>query len=65
MTITTTDLFLGDDGMLEYAARVNRKPAHKPVDPSQTLIDRFRIYFPTDKTVRTSRGGRGVSLFTI
>lgn len=47
--------------MAEYNARLNRKPAHKQVDTPQLLIDHFRIYFPTDKTVRASRGGRGVS----
>ncbi|KAH8170772.1 tyrosyl-DNA phosphodiesterase domain-containing protein [Sarocladium implicatum] len=48
----------GDDGMLEYEARVNRKPANKPLEPPDDVINNFRIYFPTDRTVRQSRGGR-------
>ncbi|KAI9147921.1 Tyrosyl-DNA phosphodiesterase [Paramyrothecium foliicola] len=48
----------GDDGMKEYQARTTRKPASKPRGITPLLKDRFRIYFPTDRTVRDSRGGK-------
>ncbi|PHH84121.1 hypothetical protein CDD83_2444 [Cordyceps sp. RAO-2017] len=50
----------GDGGMKEYLARINRKPGvnHSgSLGAYQLLKDRFRIYFPTNRTVRDSRGG--------
>jgi hypothetical protein len=47
----------GDDGMKEYNARPTRKMGAKPTGAPSSLRDRFRIYFPTDRTVRESRGG--------
>lgn len=46
--------------MKEYNARTSRKPGGKQSKPSQLLKDRFRIYFPTNRTVSESRGGRAV-----
>ncbi|KAM3553251.1 hypothetical protein MY1884_006773 [Beauveria asiatica] len=48
----------GDDGMQEYNARVGRKLKGKEVRPTGRLRDQFRIYFPTDRTVAESKGGR-------
>ncbi|UKZ53543.1 hypothetical protein TrVGV298_007336 [Trichoderma virens] len=53
----------GDDGIEDYKkssgtssrSRASKKPAETT---SKELKDRFRIYFPTDKTVARSRGGR-------
>lgn len=50
---------LGDVGMKEYTERTTRKAS--ATGPSQTLRDHLRIYFPTDQTIGSSRGGRGVS----
>ncbi|UKZ79342.1 hypothetical protein TrVFT333_007093 [Trichoderma virens FT-333] len=52
-----------DDGIEDYKkssgtssrSRASKKPAETS---SKELKDRFRIYFPTDKTVARSRGGR-------
>ncbi|KAM3498335.1 hypothetical protein MY11210_009680 [Beauveria gryllotalpidicola] len=48
----------GDDGMQEYNARVGRKLKGKEMRPTGRLRDQFRIYFPTDRTVAQSKGGR-------
>ncbi|KGQ05169.1 hypothetical protein BBAD15_g9592 [Beauveria bassiana D1-5] len=48
----------GDDGMQEYNARVGRKLKDKGTRPTGRLRDQFRIYFPTDRTVSESKGGR-------
>ncbi|KAM3508241.1 hypothetical protein MY10362_001301 [Beauveria mimosiformis] len=48
----------GDDGMQEYNARVGRKLKGKEMRPTGRLRDQFRIYFPTDRTVAESKGGR-------
>jgi hypothetical protein len=52
----------GDNGMKEYNARTTKKPAARPTAPSQTLKDHFRIYFPTEQTVASTRGGRGATV---
>ncbi|KAF4458202.1 Tyrosyl-DNA phosphodiesterase 1 [Fusarium austroafricanum] len=55
----------GDDGLAEYKSRIGRKGAaakNKASNPWQEkLKDRFRIYFPTDETVASSRGGRNAA----
>ncbi|PNP39473.1 hypothetical protein TGAMA5MH_08491 [Trichoderma gamsii] len=58
----------GDDGTNEYQkpATTSSRSAKKPTttttttttSPEQLLRERFRIYFPTDRTVSQSRGGR-------
>lgn len=51
--------------MKEYAERTSRKRGQKPSDAvPQRLKDHVRIYFPTERTVANSRGGRGVSART-
>ncbi|KAG4288277.1 hypothetical protein FPRO06_05929 [Fusarium proliferatum] len=56
---------IGDDGMAEYKSRIGRTGAaskSKASNPWQKkLKDRFRIYFPTDKTVGRSRGGHNAA----
>lgn len=63
-----TDI-VGDTGLKEYHARrampKRRKertvrPGHQD-DDSFPSADLFRIYFPTEATVESSRGGRSVS----
>ncbi|KAL7945716.1 tyrosyl-DNA phosphodiesterase I [Trichoderma barbatum] len=53
----------GDDGIDDYkksgGANSRSRLAEKPAETtSKELKDRFRIYFPTDRTVARSRGGR-------
>lgn len=57
LTIVDT---VGDDGMQEYNARIGRKVPGKECYPSKTLLERFRIYFPSNQTVVNSKGGRQV-----
>lgn len=68
----TSHRFLGDDGTDEYqksASTSSRSSARKPTTTTTTTVtsqeqllrERFRIYFPTDRTVSQSRGGRNVS----
>lgn len=57
--LTSLLVSLGDTGMKEYTARTTRKPPAGS-GPPQTLRDHLRIYFPTEQTVASSRGGRGV-----
>lgn len=53
---------LGDDGIdNRKKAAAGRKPAAGTM--STEVRERFRIYFPTDGTVASSRGGRNVSFF--
>lgn len=69
-----TTVSLGDDGIDEYkkpASTSSRSSVKKPTEAAKTtttvtsqeqlLRERFRIYFPTDRTVSNSRGGRNVS----
>lgn len=63
----------GDDGLTEYSQRsnpTNTTKANRPKDEAKlenkvTLLtqmkDNFRIYFPTEETVLTSKGGPTVS----
>ncbi|KAJ9609102.1 hypothetical protein H2200_006873 [Cladophialophora chaetospira] len=45
----------GDDGLTEYARRVKKKaPISKRLD---SWKENFRLYFPSDNTVRTSKAG--------
>lgn len=46
--------------MKEYNERISRKPCDRQSGSSRLLKDRFRIYFPTNQTVRNSRGGEAV-----
>ena len=55
----------GDDGLVEYGWRAGKSTRNKGMCEtehklSDTLKDRFRIYFPTAETVANSRGGIGV-----
>ncbi|KAH7308226.1 ubiquitin interaction domain-containing protein [Stachybotrys elegans] len=48
----------GDDGMKEFKSRASRnKGSGKATHPSAQIQDHFRIYFPTERTVRQSKGG--------
>ncbi|KAH7321545.1 tyrosyl-DNA phosphodiesterase [Rhexocercosporidium sp. MPI-PUGE-AT-0058] len=54
----------GDDGLVEYGWRTSKSSRNKGMCEterklSDTLSDRFRIYFPTAKTVAESNGGIG------
>ncbi|KAK0116055.1 hypothetical protein ONS95_013089 [Cadophora gregata] len=55
----------GDDGLVEYGWRAEKKSTRNKAmceterKLSDTLKDRFRIYFPTGETVANSRGGIG------
>jgi len=54
----------GDDGLVEYGWRAGKSTRNKGMCEtehklSDTLKDRFRIYFPTAETVANSRGGIG------
>lgn len=63
----------GDDGLTEYSQRYNptnttkakRKNDEAKLEDEVTLLgqmmDNFRIYFPTEETVLTSKGGPSVS----
>lgn len=59
--------FLGDDGTDEYqkpastSSRSSTTTTTTVTSQEQLLRERFRIYFPTDRTVSQSRGGRNVS----
>ncbi|KAL2067954.1 hypothetical protein VTL71DRAFT_16052 [Oculimacula yallundae] len=52
----------GDDGLVEYGWRTGKSARNKGMceterKVSETLNDRFRIYFPTEETVTKSHGG--------
>ncbi|KAH9221079.1 tyrosyl-DNA phosphodiesterase-domain-containing protein [Leptodontidium sp. 2 PMI_412] len=54
----------GDDGLVEYGWRTGKSSRNKGMCEterklSDTLNDRFRIYFPTAETVAKSHGGIG------
>lgn len=49
--------------MREYNSRMNQKLNSKDIRSSEKLRDIFRIFFPTDRTVGKSKGGRQVSYF--
>ncbi len=44
----------GDDGLKEYTRRVNKAPIGKQ---QGSWKENFRLYFPSDDTVRASKGG--------
>lgn len=57
--------FAGDSGLKEYDARTTISKKSKDVtsaeDPHAPLKTQVRVYFPSQSTVRQSRGGRNVS----
>lgn len=59
-----TCLLSGDNGLREFEKRTagggNKKKATQKTDVNYGP-DNFRIYFPSQETVRQSRGGQGVS----
>ncbi|KAL7919252.1 tyrosyl-DNA phosphodiesterase domain-containing protein [Trichoderma austrokoningii] len=49
----------GDDGIASTSSRPSAKQSTTTVTSQEQLLrERFRIYFPTDRTVSASRGGR-------
>lgn len=71
--LTPHGTLVGDSGMKEYEARQSKstrsKAGRSGPSASRTIaaeaVDlqhHFRIYFPTEKTVSSSRGGRSVSM---
>lgn len=56
----------GDAGMKEYVLRTSKKSALSASAITQsleTLRARVRVYFPSQRTVASSIGGKNVSLY--
>lgn len=51
-----TDKHTGDSGLKELSTRT---PAHKKVSDDDVL-DHVRVYYPSERTIVTSKGGRDV-----